>query len=101
MFVLRGSGAGGTGRRAPVFRKCIHKIIEILVDLNLDSCYKVIRNRVFLRSSFSISCFGERLKKRPVCVLRYKDELKNLGVLVSTARHSIERHGSHICKSSR
>ena len=35
-FMIRGAGAGGTGRRAPVFRKVIHKIVELVIDFNDD-----------------------------------------------------------------
>ena len=41
-----GSCPAGPGQSS---RRIIHKVVELAVALNLDSCYKVIRNRIILR----------------------------------------------------
>jgi hypothetical protein len=73
----------------------IPKIVELAIDWNLDSWYYVIRNRIGYPKVTKILFL--------VAIYESSHELKNLGVktVYLVISHPIERHGSHICKSSR
>ena len=91
---------------------------EIAIALNLDSCYIVIRNRVKEDlDSDVVDLSVERICK-PITLFLFWGTFRKMTSLRITIHktskriwvlkreylvisHSIERHGSHICKSSR